>query len=116
MNKELKEIALDLGKMNDLELSIYYEVAKEKMQNVSKIIDELNHLNHNEEEEYEKFYYKTVQDSVSEIIDLVITEMSMIEGELRCRLDDIINILISIERELKPYEVERLLRMLIKRY
>lgn len=30
MNKELKEIALDLGKMNDLELSIYYEVAKEK--------------------------------------------------------------------------------------
>lgn len=46
----------------------------------------------------------------------VITEMSMIEGELRCRLDDMINILISIERELKPYEVERLLRMLIKRY
>lgn len=45
----------------------------------------------------------------------VITEMSMIEGELRCRLDDMINILISIERELKPYEVERLLRMLIKR-
>lgn len=30
MNKELKEIALDLGKMNDLELLIYYEVAKEK--------------------------------------------------------------------------------------
>lgn len=30
MNKELKEIALDLGKMNDLELSIYYEIAKEK--------------------------------------------------------------------------------------
>lgn len=46
----------------------------------------------------------------------VINEMSMIEGELRCRLDDMINILISIERELKPYEVERLLRMLIKRY
>jgi len=46
----------------------------------------------------------------------VIIEMSMIEGELRCRLDDMINILISIERELKPYEVERLLRMLIKRY
>lgn len=46
----------------------------------------------------------------------VITEMSMIEGELRCRLDDMINILISIERELKPYEVERLLGMLIKRY
>lgn len=46
----------------------------------------------------------------------VITEMSMIEGELRCRLDDMINILISIERELKSYEVERLLRMLIKRY
>lgn len=46
------------------------------MQNVSKIIDELNHLNHNEEEEYEKFYYKTVQDSVNEIIDLVIKEMA----------------------------------------
>lgn len=76
MNKELKEIALDLGKINDLELSIYYEVAKEKMQNVSKIIDELNHLNYNEEKEYEKSYYKTVQDSINEIIDLVIKEMA----------------------------------------
>ena len=76
MNKDLKELALDLGKMNDLELLIFYEVAKEKMQNVSKIIDELNHLNHNEEEEYKKFYYKTMQDSVSEIIDLVIKEMA----------------------------------------
>lgn len=44
------------------------------MQDVSKIIDELNHLNHNEE--YEKFYYKTMQDSVNEIIDLVIKEMA----------------------------------------
>lgn len=72
MNKELKEIALDLGKMNDLELSIYYEIAREKMQDVSKIIDELNYLNHNEE--YEKFYYKTMQDSVNEIIDLVVKD------------------------------------------
>lgn len=53
---------------------------------------------------------------VEEDQEELVTEMSMIEGELRCRLDDMINILISIERELKPYEVERLLRMLMKRY